>query len=129
MRIVMESGLFYAATMFTLLMVYAAGSNGAYPVTDIVRFRPLIATRLLSHFKIPQVVGIAFNLIIVRATTHTEEQSTYSVSAGVPSFAVRMPRRDQSTTLGGRSSMGTDTENQYTGEHLEPRKKPSTHWT
>jgi len=33
-RIVMESGLLYAAVMLILLIVYSAGSNGAYPLTD-----------------------------------------------------------------------------------------------
>jgi len=33
MRIVMESGLLYAADMLILLIVYSTGSNGAYPMT------------------------------------------------------------------------------------------------
>ncbi|THV02573.1 hypothetical protein K435DRAFT_962888 [Dendrothele bispora CBS 962.96] len=111
-RIVMESGLFYAATMFTLLMVYAAGSNGAYPMTDVV----------------PQVVGISFNLIIVRAARHREKGYRGSTSSRLPSFAVRDPtrRREWSMTFAPTSDIITDVEVQREDGLIEAGKKPNS---
>ncbi|TFK38521.1 hypothetical protein BDQ12DRAFT_582127, partial [Crucibulum laeve] len=50
MRSVIESGLLYTVTAFISFVVYIVGSTAAYPVTDVE----------------VQIIGIAFNLIIIR---------------------------------------------------------------
>jgi hypothetical protein len=79
----------------------------------------------LSSFQVPQIVGIAFNLIIARVATHAEEQSTYgSVSAGPMSFAVQMQRRDQSTTFAHSSiTEAVSNKDDHSDHRLEPKKE------
>ncbi|THV02598.1 hypothetical protein K435DRAFT_962909 [Dendrothele bispora CBS 962.96] len=74
-RIVMESGSLYAVVMLILLIVYSIGSNGAYPLTDSV----------------PQVIGIAFNLIVVRSCSHSTSEhdgEEHGTQASSMSFTV-----------------------------------------
>ncbi|KIK51145.1 hypothetical protein GYMLUDRAFT_64979 [Collybiopsis luxurians FD-317 M1] len=78
----MESGLLYAAVMLVLLIVYSVGSNGAYPLTDAV----------------PQIIGIAFDLIIIRASTHIEGNYTTAPATAGPTFAVSIGPNSESDT-------------------------------
>jgi hypothetical protein len=78
----------------------------------------------LSSFQVPQIVGIAFNLIIARVATHSEEQSTYgSVSARSMSFAVEMQHPNRSTTFAHSSTTEAVSHKDHHSDHrLEPKK-------
>ncbi|TFK33582.1 hypothetical protein BDQ12DRAFT_657757 [Crucibulum laeve] len=58
-RVIMESGVLYTTFAFMTYVSYLAGSNWVYPITDM---------------EVP-VVGIAFNLIIIRAAARNAEAS------------------------------------------------------
>ncbi|THV02599.1 hypothetical protein K435DRAFT_338195 [Dendrothele bispora CBS 962.96] len=93
-RIIMESGLLYAADMLVLLIVYSVGSNGAYPMTDTV----------------PQVIGISFNLIIIRASKrHVNRNAETGTDA--TSVALTIPSRSEQ-----RNSMMIITSNMVQNE-------------
>jgi len=91
MIIVIESGAIYSAGLLSLLITYACGSNGQYPALDA---------------ELP-LVGIAFNLIIVR---------------------VGLGLAQNSTTPGGVSSRGLASRRQNpTGRIHMPKITTSTH--
>jgi hypothetical protein len=74
MRIVVESGLLYTATAFITFVTFVVGSNGVYVITDAEI----------------QVVGIVFNMIIIRASALSKRaegstmESNRSASQTVP---------------------------------------------
>ncbi|KIJ52201.1 hypothetical protein M422DRAFT_157182 [Sphaerobolus stellatus SS14] len=73
MRNIMESGLLYTVTAFITFVVYLTNSNAVYPVSD---------TGI-------QVVGIAFNLIIIRVTYREREEKTFRSVDLHSSFALQ----------------------------------------
>ncbi|KAF7332999.1 hypothetical protein MVEN_02406200 [Mycena venus] len=64
MRIIVESGLLYTGTSLITFITYVTNSVAVYVTTDIE----------------VQVIGIAFNLIIIRAAQTTQE--THSITSG-----------------------------------------------
>ncbi|KAJ7709453.1 hypothetical protein B0H17DRAFT_915723 [Mycena rosella] len=72
MRIIIESGLMYTVAAFITVMAYITNSNSTYPTSDVVI----------------QMVGIAFNLIIIRANRPLENE--YGATA-VPLQMLRPP--------------------------------------
>jgi len=76
MRIIVESGLLYSTTAFITFVTFVTGSSGVYVITDAVRTLSNSSHFLLreifsAHIHISQeiqIVGIAFNMIIIRAS-------------------------------------------------------------
>lgn len=44
LRVAIESGALYSATMFVSLILFLVRSNGLYIMSDIVRIRPMFGT-------------------------------------------------------------------------------------
>jgi len=82
MIIIIESGAIYSAGLLCLLVTYAVGSNGQYPSLDA---------------EMP-LVGIAFNLIIVRVGLGLAQENSVPVSGCTSTF--RFARRRSTTTTG-----------------------------
>jgi len=71
MLIIIESGLLYTATAFVSFLMAVTGSTAIYTTTHAVRFSLLFetsCTEVNNTVKEIQVVGISFNLIIIRAS-------------------------------------------------------------
>ncbi|KAJ7036754.1 hypothetical protein C8F04DRAFT_1394021 [Mycena alexandri] len=74
MRIIVESGLLYTTVALITFITYITNSNSAYATSDVE----------------VQIVGIAFNLIIIRADNRAaEEQAMLNVSNHYPLHVVR----------------------------------------
>ncbi|KAJ6595600.1 hypothetical protein DFH09DRAFT_973684, partial [Mycena vulgaris] len=80
MRIIIESGLMYTTLAFVTFVTYITDSNSVYGTSDVE----------------VQIVGIAFNLIIIRADRATEEQTKKNT---LPLQVLRRPMASDS--MGG----------------------------
>ncbi|KAJ6586261.1 hypothetical protein DFH09DRAFT_1431952 [Mycena vulgaris] len=75
MRIIVESGLMYTVVAFITFITYIVNSNSSYGVSDVE----------------VQVVGIAFNLIIIRTEVQSTVDERGSRNTSVPLQILRPP--------------------------------------
>ncbi|KAJ7749586.1 hypothetical protein DFH07DRAFT_828975 [Mycena maculata] len=80
MRIIIESGLMYTVVAFITFVTYIVNSNSSYGTSDVE----------------VQIVGIAFNLIIIRANDQSADEQESRTA--VPLRIIRTPLASDSTT-------------------------------
>lgn len=80
LQIVIESGLMYTITSFTVFVTLVSGSNSIFITSAVVSFIcPSLTVNLdadILNFKDMQVTGIAFNLILIRVAKNANEVTT-----------------------------------------------------
>lgn len=77
MRIILDSGLLYTVCVVTFFGTVLAGSNAQYGVSDVV----------------VQVIGITFNLIIIRVNDGTAPECQFTTTSGLGRTAPGYPLR------------------------------------
>ncbi|KAJ7183459.1 hypothetical protein C8R46DRAFT_984653 [Mycena filopes] len=83
MRIIIESGLLYTTIALITFITYITNSNSAYATSDVE----------------VQVVGIAFNLIIIRAGIRAAEEEEEAMKAGSNHYPLHVVRGAMVTSL------------------------------
>ncbi|KAJ7152895.1 hypothetical protein C8R46DRAFT_1120710 [Mycena filopes] len=83
MRIIIESGLLYTTVALITFITYITNSNSAYATSDVE----------------VQVVGIAFNLIIIRAGIRAAEEEEVAMKAGSNHYPLHVVRGAMVTSL------------------------------
>jgi len=99
-RIIIESGVLYTASAIVTLATFASNNIGVYLTSAIE----------------PQIVGITFNLIIIRVHNYTS--STYTVTQ-TPTVPLRFDRNGRNNQTAGSASLGGVTvtrEFEYSGK-------------
>jgi hypothetical protein len=82
-RVVIESGCIYTITAFVTFVAVIAGSIAVYPLTDME----------------VQIVGIAFNLILIRITRRSHDETMFD-TRGTQRESISLPsRRNRIPTL------------------------------
>ncbi|THG93988.1 hypothetical protein EW026_g7390 [Hermanssonia centrifuga] len=86
-RIIIESGMLYTLFVIMTFICELAGSNAIYGVSDVLVV----------------VVGISFNLIIIRVDSSNNVPNSSYIESGVPSYPLRLVRASKApTSPGGR---------------------------
>ncbi|KAJ7678566.1 hypothetical protein B0H14DRAFT_2552661 [Mycena olivaceomarginata] len=98
-RIILESGLMYTVTALVTFITFISGSNSVYGTSDVE----------------VQVVGIAFNLIIIRANKRAQAEQMASTT--MPLEVLRRPM--VSDSMDGVRVTVTVMSNQFNGEGVE----------
>jgi hypothetical protein len=106
----------YTVTALVTFIIFISGSNSVYGTSDVVRNMSWVTP--LTHGKCPQevqVVGIAFNLIIIRANKRAQAEQMASTT--MPLEVLRRPM--VSDSMDGVRVTVTVMSNQFNGEGVE----------
>jgi hypothetical protein len=95
MRIIIESGLIITLTSLISVITYVTGSNSIYATSDVVRLAHSFMAHSFTDYILLQLVqniGIAFNLIVIRARSQpSDEYTLYStITPSAPRFPIAM---------------------------------------
>lgn len=128
MRILIESGLLYTTTALISFVTFTVGSNAVYVITDAVSVHISVQTLFFFTNFVAllvqeiQIVGIAFNLIIIRASQifgHPDSTTLGGCHADSRTLSFRATRNPSGTATDSQMLETHTTKTQYSLSRLD----------